>query len=116
MTGALTAFRQFTHTEPVDPRQSATSAMSAIPDLIIFMMETGAAQALDLGRRSAAVCLEPGCSSRVRSSPGRHYTTHPYSSDALYSVFSGHYPQGRRRVLRKAAPGSLNGLMTNLSA
>ena len=113
MTGALAVFRQLTHTESVD-HASPYVGHERDSDLIISMMETGAAQALDLAEVGRGL---PGSGPLLPRAfvAGRHYTTHPYSSDALYSVFSGHYPQGRRRVLRKAAPGSLNGLMTNLS-
>lgn len=45
----------------------------------------------------------------------RHYTSHPYSSDALYSVFSGRYPHGRRRLLAAADAVSFDGLMTGLA-
>jgi arylsulfatase A-like enzyme len=114
MPGALSAFRQFAHTA-TDVAASPYTGRERDSDLIIFMMETGAAQALDLAKDARDL---PGAGMLLPHAfvATRHYTTHPYSSDALYSVFSGQYPQGRRRVLRKAAPGSLNGLMSNLSA
>jgi hypothetical protein len=105
-------FRQLTHTALFDPssRYVGTERES---DVILFVMETGAAQALDIAAVGRSL---PGIGplySRAFVS-ARHYTTHPYSSDALYSIFSGLYPRGRRRVLRTAPPGSLVGLMTSV--
>jgi hypothetical protein len=78
----------------------------------VLMLETGAARALDL---AAAGRTLPGTGKLYPRAfvASQHYTSHLYSSDALYSVFSGRYPQGRRRLLRAAGPGSLAGLMTN---
>jgi hypothetical protein len=80
-------------------------------DVIVFVMETGTARALDIASVGRDL---PGAGPLFdRAFVGeRHYTTHPYSSDALYSMISGMYPQGRRRVIRQARPGSLNGLMS----
>ena len=82
-------------------------------DLVVFMMETGPAEALDLAVSAAAL---PGAGALYRRSfiGARHYTTYPYSSDAMYSFLSGMYPQGRRRVLRASQGRRLNGLMTGL--
>jgi Sulfatase len=109
----LAAFRQLTHTEPFDGSSSYVGH-ERDSDAIIFMMETGAAQALDLAVDGRGL---PGIGPLYPRAfvASRHYTTHPYSSDAMYSAFSGLYPQGRRRVLQTAPPGSLKGLMTNLS-
>ena len=110
----LANFRQLTQTPAFDPsnRYVGTERES---DLILFMMETGAAKALDIGAIGRSL---PGVGALYSRSfvAARHYTTHPYSSDALYSVFSGSYPPGRRRVLRTAGAGSLVGLMTNRRA
>lgn len=80
-------------------------------DLILFVLETGAARALDI---SAVGRDLPGTGPLYdRALVGeRHYASHPYSSDAVYSMLSGMYPQGRRRVIRRAGQGSLNGLMS----
>jgi hypothetical protein len=110
----LAAFRHLTHTEPFDG-SSSYIGRERDADVIIFMMETGAAQALDLATDGSQLPGTGPLYSRAFVA-SRHYTTHPYSSDALYSVFSGLYPQGRRRILQKAPSGSINGLMTNVSA
>jgi len=82
-------------------------------DLLIFMMETGPAQALDLAEVGHTL---PGTGPLYGRSlvALRHYTTHPYSSDAMYSILSGLYPHGRRRLLRNARSNRVNGLMTAL--
>jgi hypothetical protein len=113
LESTLAAFRQLTHTPPHDLTAGYVGRESE-SDVILFVMETGAAQALDL----AAVGRDLPGVGRIypRSFVGaRHYTSHPYSSDALYSVFSGRYPHGRRRLLAAAEPGSFDGLMTGLA-
>ena len=44
----------------------------------------------------------------------RHYSTHPYSSDALFSVLSGTYPHGRRLLLQNLAAREVRGLFSAL--
>jgi hypothetical protein len=44
----------------------------------------------------------------------RHYTAHPYSSDALFAVLSGTYPLGRRLLLQDSAGLDVNGLFSGL--
>ena len=102
--GRLTATAPFDHSSPLVGRERGS-------DVIVFVMETGAAEALDV----AAVGRQlPGTGPLYDRSfvAQRHYTSNPYSSDALYSVLSGMYPQGRRRLVQQAGPGSLNGLMS----
>ena len=111
---ALAAVRQLTATAPFD-RASPLLGREGGSDVIVFVMETGAAQALDV----VAVGRDlPGAGPLYDHSfvAPRHYTTHPYSSDAVYSVLSGMYPQGRRRLVRQAAAGSLNGLMSAVAS
>lgn len=107
---ALAAAGRLTATAPFDPSNPLVGRERG-SDVIVFMMETGAAEALDV----AAVGRQlPGTGPLYDRSfvAQRHYTSNPYSSDALYSVLSGMYPQGRRRLVQRAGPGSLNGLMS----
>ena len=107
---ALAAAGRLTATAPFDP-SSPLVGRERGSDVIVFIMETGAAEALDV----AAVGRQlPGTGPLYDRSfvAQRHYTSNPYSSDALYSVLSGMYPQGRRRLVQQAGPGSLNGLMS----
>jgi hypothetical protein len=107
---ALAAAGRLTATAPFDPSNPLVGRERG-SDVIVFIMETGAAQALDV----AAVGRQlPGTGPLYDRAfvAERHYTSNPYSSDALYSVLSGMYPQGRRRLVQRARPGSLNGLMS----
>jgi Sulfatase len=111
---ALAASRRLTTTAPFDPANPLVGRERG-SDLIVFVMETGAAQALDISVEGRDL---PGTGPLFeRAFVGqRHYTSHPYSSDAVYSALSGMYPQGRRRLIRRAAPGSLNGLFSAVAA
>jgi hypothetical protein len=108
----LAIFRRLTHSANA-ATGSAYVGGERDSDVILFMMETGAARALDLAVSGRGL---PGVGQLYARAfvASRHYTTHPYSSDALYSVFSGRYPQGRRRLLRAVPNGALDGLMTNV--
>ena len=111
---ALVTARRLTATAPFD-RASPLVGRDGDSDVIVFVMETGAAQALDIvavGRDLPGVGPLYGQAFVAQ----RHYTSHPYSSDALYSVLSGMYPQGRRRLVRRATEGSLNGLMSAVAS
>jgi sulfatase-like protein len=111
--GPFEASRQLTHTDPFDPANGFVGR-ERNSDAIVFMMETGPAQALDMTTAGRDL---PGIGPLYSKAfvASRHYTTHPYSSDALYSVLSGQYPQGRRQVLRQAGSGALHGLMSSLT-
>ena len=110
----LDAFRQLTHAPESGDLDDRYAGRERESDVIVFMMETGAARALDLAQQGRDL---PGTGKLYsRAFVGaQHYTTHPYSSDALYSVFSGRYPQGRRRILRAAGAGSFAGLMSDVA-
>jgi hypothetical protein len=109
---ALDLTRHLSHTPPLDSTHRYIGRESD-SDLIVFMMETGPARALDLAEVGRTL---PGTGPLFdRAFVARqHYTTHPYSSDALYSVLSGLYPQGRRQLLQRAGDRTHNGLMTAL--
>ena len=73
-------------------RDSRTTALDAAhpfvgrergSDVLMFIMETAPSRALDLSQEAAVL---PGAASLLGRSfvAARHYTTHPYSSDALY--------------------------------
>jgi hypothetical protein len=112
--GALEAFRQLTHTAPIDVAHEYVGREHQ-SDVIVFMMETGAAHALDLAAEGARLAGTGQLYGRSFVA-SRHYTSHPYSSDALYSVFSGRYPQGRRRLLRAIGRSPVTGLMTSFGS
>ena len=111
---ALGALRRLTHSAPFD-RTHALVGREAGSDLIVMMMETGPAAAFEytedaVHRRGVE---------RLRAHAivsARHYTSHPYSSDALFSVLSGTYPHGRRLLLGDLAAPEVNGLFSGLPA
>lgn len=107
----LAASRRLAGTPALDPGH-AFVATERGADLLVFMMETGPAQALDFA-------VERGLPGTGRLYPhafvaARHHTTHPYSSDALFSVLSGVYPHGRRALLRAGGARTVNGLYSAL--
>ena len=108
----LEATRQQTKSQRLDPTHTLVGHEDG-SDLLIFMMETGPAQALDVAQVGGTL---PGVGPLYSRSfvAEEHYTTHPYSSDAMYSILSGLYPQGRRRLLRGVGDGHVNALMTAL--
>ena len=108
---ALSSLRRLTGTAAFDPSH-AWAGKEAGADLVILMMETGPAQAFErVGER------RPAAIDRLRPhalvSP-RHYTAHPYSSDALFAVLSGTYPHGRRVLLQGLGHQEVNGLFSGL--
>jgi hypothetical protein len=109
---ALAAFRELTHTARLDPTH-AFAGREAQSDLLIFLMETGPAQALDLAQSADTL---PGVRRLLPHAfiGSAHYTAHPYSSDAVFSLLSGLYPQPRRRVLRAGTAALLPGLFAAL--
>jgi hypothetical protein len=111
---ALESSRLLTRTSSFDAEHELIGRERA-SDLIVFIMETGSAHALDLATSGRDL---PGTGPLYRRAfvAQQHYTTHPYSSDAMYSVLSGLYPQGRRRLLRTLGEQPLNGLMTALGS
>lgn len=108
---ALGSLRRLTHTAAFDHSHALVGA-EAGSDLVIMMMETAPAQAFerDSARRPAAIDrLRP----HALVAP-RHYTAHPYSSDALFAVLSGTYPHGRRVLLPGLGAREINGLFSGL--
>ncbi len=79
------------------------------------MMETGPAQAFERRSGTAAHRGVGRLAPHALVSP-RHYTAHPYSSDALFAVLSGTYPHGRRLLLQDLAAPEVNGLFSGLPA
>lgn len=109
---ALGSLQRLTRTAAFDPSH-AMVGKEAGSDLIILMMETGPAQAFEHGDRPRPVLdrLRP----HALVSP-RHYTAHPYSSDALFAVLSGTYPHGRRALLQGLGTREIAGLFSGLPA
>jgi len=114
LDAALAALRRLTHTAPFDSTH-ALVGQEAGADLIVMMMETGPAAAFEYTEDAAH---RRGVE-RLRAHAlvsSRHYTAHPYSSDALFAVLSGTYPHGRRLLLGDLAAPEVNGLFSGLPA
>ena len=90
-------FRDITHT-PLLTTTDRFIGSSAGSDVLLFVMETGPARSLDLAREgenlAGAGKLYPQAFVAEK-----HYTSYPYTSDSLFSILSGYYPEGRRRLL-----------------
>jgi hypothetical protein len=111
---ALASLRELTHTPPLD-RSHAFAGREAGSDVLLFMMETGPAQALDYA--AGAADLPAARRLLPRAFVGsRHYTAHPYSSDALFAVLSGTYPYGRTQLLGNLGRRDVNGLFSSMPA
>ena len=80
-----------------------------------MMMETGPAAAFEYTEDAAHRRGVERLRAHALVSP-RHYTAHPYSSDALFAVLSGTYPHGRRLLLEDLAAPEVNGLFSGLPA
>ena len=111
---ALGSLRRLTHTARFD-RANALVGREAGSDLVVMMMETGPAAAYEFHEDSARRRGVERLRAHALVSP-RHYTAHPYSSDALFAVLSGTYPQGRRLLLENLAAPEVNGLFSGLPA
>jgi hypothetical protein len=67
-------------------------------DLIVFVYETGPQRSFEVARtRSWLPALEALAANAFVGK--QHYTTYPYTSDALFSILSGRYPLNRRNLI-----------------
>lgn len=90
-----------------------SAGLDAGHDVIVFIMETGPARSYDpIAERGSL----PGISALLDRSfvARRHYTTYPYTSDAVFSILTGMYPIGRGAFLRGGQPMSGSGLIPPL--
>ena len=80
-------------------------------DVVLIVLETAPQRVWPLERMPGLTSLLP------RAFVSRlHFTTYPYTSDAMFSVVSGFYPLGRRRLLSMLKDGEevQSGLATAL--
>ena len=107
-------FRALTRTPPRDDHAPAFGRERGA-NVLVFVMETGPRRALDLAeeieRQPTLRRLAPHA---LVSS--RHYTTYPYTSDALFSLLGGVYPLYRKSYLRAGSEAAPFGLMAALAA
>ncbi len=114
MPSLLGEFRLQTATPHLDEADTRIAAEDGA-DILLFVMETGSARFLDLVNSGRSL---PGTGRLYDHSfvGGEHFTTYPYTSDAVYSILSGLYPEGRRRLLEAKTVQRKNGLMSALDA
>lgn len=93
----LRAFRTMTATTPpadVDP----LAGKEAESNVLYFVVETGPA---DVFPDTDSTELIPPSLAQNTLVAYRHQTTYPYTSDAIFSILSGFYPDGRRELVAK---------------
>jgi membrane-anchored protein YejM (alkaline phosphatase superfamily) len=90
-------YNERVHT-PSCPNASAFFGSERGKDVILFVYETGPERSFAIARsRSWLPALEELADSGFVAT--RHYTTYPYTSDALFSILSGRYPLNRRNLI-----------------
>jgi hypothetical protein len=97
---------------PAPPVPSAWDGAEKNSDLVLIVLETAPQRVWPLERMPGLASLLP------RAFVSReHFTTYPYTSDAMFSVVSGFYPLGRRRLLATIPEGEeiQSGLATALA-
>lgn len=110
---AYAAMRGLTHTPSLDENNPLVGA-ERNSNVLLFVMETGPAQALDLAVSGQDL---PGAGQLFGHAfvTRLHYTTYPFTRYAVYSILSGMYPQGSERRLRQLRNATLPGLMSAVS-
>ncbi len=91
---SLSTFRDLTKT-PHEITNKAIFASEKGSNVLYFVLETGPADVLhDEGYE--LIPQELRQNSLIAE---KHHTTYPYTSDSIFSLLSGLYPEGRRRVV-----------------
>jgi arylsulfatase A-like enzyme len=111
-TQLVATSRTETHTTIAGDRATYFGSMRGA-NVLLFVIETGPARVLDLRAEDARAVGISGLIDHAFIAD-RHYTTYPYTSDAIFSILSGLYPYGRRHLLEKWAGRPLPGLMSSL--
>ena len=86
-------------------------------DVILFVLETAPRRAASFVQRSGAGSGLPAID-RLRPRAfvsDRHFTTYPYTTDAVFSLLTGLYPLGRESFLRERRPLRGVGLFASLA-
>ncbi|MBI2382416.1 MAG: sulfatase-like hydrolase/transferase [Gammaproteobacteria bacterium] len=83
-------------------------------DVLVFVLETGPRETLDLAAEAERL---PGLKTLRPHAflSSQHYTSYPYTSDALFSLLGGVYPLNRKDYLRRDSELAPLGLMAALS-
>lgn len=105
---ALSSYRDFSNTPHV-LKESSFPGSASNSNLIYFVMETGP---LDVLPRYGRELIPKDILGNTLIAK-QHHTTYPYTSDAIFSLLSGLYPEGRRNFVKKNK--KYNGVFKKLS-
>ena len=110
---ALVAMHKLTRTPRIDTANPLVGTEKDA-NVLIFVMETGPAKAFDLAKSGRTL---PGAGQLFDHAfvARLHYTTYPYTGNAVYSIYTGMYPQGRTRLLHHSQHRVINGFMSVVS-
>lgn len=95
---SFNGFRKLTNTPAWQAADDPLAGREANANVIFFVMETGPASLLP--GNDITPLLPPPIANRTLVAR-RHVTTYPYTSDAVFSILSGLYPEGRREVVAR---------------
>ncbi len=110
---SVLAFRQLTAT-PTGIADSNMAGAEAGANLLYFVMETGPADVLpDDGDPAELIPVDLKQNMLVAR---QHQTTYPYTSDALFSILTGFYPEGRREIVARGGFKQHRPLFSQLQA
>jgi len=93
---ALSSYRAFTKT-PDGLVKTAIPGSASGSNILYFVMETGPLDTLPQGVGE----LIPNDLLQNTLIARQHHTTYPYTSNAIFSLLSGLYPEGRRQFVEK---------------
>ncbi len=95
---SFNGFRELTRTSPWRAEDDPLFGRETNANLVMFVLETGPASLLD---HNDITPLLPAPIADHTLIARRHVTTYPYTSDAIFSILSGLYPEGRREVVAR---------------
>ncbi len=107
---SLADYRELTKT-PDDITNKAVIASEKGSNVLYFIMETGPADTLPDGVTE----LVPDELIQNSLIAEQHHTTYPYTSDSIFSLLSGFYPEGRRRLVENGGFKQHRGVFAQLS-
>jgi hypothetical protein len=84
---------------PSCPNAGAYFGSERGKDLILFVYETGPRRSFDAARKRAWLPSVEALAGNAFVAT-QHYTTYPYTSDAVFSILSGRYPLNRRNLIK----------------
>jgi len=100
--GAVGAAYQALSRTPVSPERDSLFGAAPRKDIILFILETAPRRALS-GDGSASLTELAGLGTGSVLYSDGHHSTYPYTSDAMYSIFTSTYPIDRIRMLESGS-------------